>query len=1376
MWKAAIAVAVALAFILPGSATVANVGTPEATSKNTVGINNIEGTIMSDTPRVDNSKNEHNLGITENALIAEKTIDTAILITRGTVYVDDNAPPEWYDATHVHTITQGVTAAITGDTVYVYNGTYYDHVTVSKRLNLVGENRENVIVNGNGSGNVIAISSSASQVTITTFTIKNGSYGVYSSSKNNKVTDCNIYGHSTSGIYNYGAGSLGCNYTDCAVHNNGIGVYFYNSPSNALVNCEVYDNSNYGIYLRGSRYTNLTDTAINNGTFYISSSVLVDFYQYIDTSNTLNGKTIYYLVGQSNTILDETDNVGYLGLISCTNITARNSDVNGVMVVGTTNSTISNISSHHGRDGIYLWLSSNTKIINCTSYNNSMYGFYFSESLDSNLEDNAIYNNLYDFWVASTDISHFYHTIDTSNTVNGKPIYYLIAEEGLGFETIESRDFDGTAMGFLGLISCKEITVENLDLYGILMVNVSNSTISNISTHNNYAGLYSYLSSNNEFTNCHFYNNYIGCYMWASSKNNFRDCDSYGNSNAGYYFKIAVDNNNFTNCDSHGNLDKSISFTSSNNNNFTNCDFYRDARGPYIDKATHNNFINCNFHDMAYLFYVASGSHYTNLTNCNIYNGTSRGISVSGSNWATIVNCTVYNITGGDGGYFYIELSSISDCTFYNNTIGIRLFVAKNNKIENCVSYNNDKGFSLQDAQNNIIVNCSSFNNNYGIYSLRPTGNVIHHNNFYNNTQNALDVTSNTNQWDDNISEGNYWDNYTGVDANGDGIGDTPYNISGGSNKDRYPLMLPLDTTPPMITNVQATPNVQKPNEPMNITCIVTDNWNMVNTVKINISGPGGFTLDAPMNHGSSYYYNNSYTTLGVYYYFIWANDTQRNIATSGSYSFVITDLDKPTSSVNPLPLWKTTTPFTIIAIAYDNTAVANVTFWYRYSTNGTSWTAWTSYGTDEDAPWSWSFTGSDGYYQFYSIAVDDYGNIEDSPGAADASTGIDTVKPVTTIILTGTTGANNWYKSSITVTLSATDALSGVNSTWYKLDAGYWTIYTVPFTVSAEGQHTVSYYSFDHAGNQEVANSVSFKIDTIAPITTHTLVGFIGSQGWYVTNVTVTLSANDATSGVNYTKYKLNTGDWIVYTGFFVVTTDGNYTLYYYSVDFAGNTETTKQVAFRIQHDVTPPVTTHEFGGVMGENNWFIGAVTVTLTAVDDSAGVASTTYKLDAGTWTPYIGAFLITGDAAAHSLSYYSVDKVGNTESVKEATLKIDRTKPTINLTVEKTGLSKWLLTANVHDNTSGIARVEFYLDGILLGNKTASPYEWNCTTKGTAQAIVYDNAGNNAVSAAVPVSQSVDGQSQSSSSTSVLVSKNTIQSQSISSTLQRLFNLR
>ena len=95
--------------------------------------------------------------------------------------------------------------------------------------------------------------------------------------------------------------------------------------------------------------------------------------------------------------------------------------------------------------------------------------------------------------------------------------------------------------------------------------------------------------------------------------------------------------------------------------------------------------------------------------------------------------------------------------------------------------------------------------NKYGIYfCCGANNNIVYHNMFIKSTnQHAIDVASNL--WDSG-SVGNYWDDYTGIDADGDGIGDTPYYISGGDTKDNYPLMEPLiDNTPPVVSIVNPT-------------------------------------------------------------------------------------------------------------------------------------------------------------------------------------------------------------------------------------------------------------------------------------------------------------------------------------------------------------------------------------------------------------------------------------------------------------------------------------------------------------------------------------------------------------------------------------------
>jgi len=72
----------------------------------------------------------------------------------------------------------------------------------------------------------------------------------------------------------------------------------------------------------------------------------------------------------------------------------------------------------------------------------------------------------------------------------------------------------------------------------------------------------------------------------------------------------------------------------------------------------------------------------------------------------------------------------------------------------------------------------------------RVSNNIFYHNNFINNTP-QVKVYVDVNIWDDgHPSGGNYWSDYTGTDANYDGIGDTPYIIDA-NNTDHYPLMTP---------------------------------------------------------------------------------------------------------------------------------------------------------------------------------------------------------------------------------------------------------------------------------------------------------------------------------------------------------------------------------------------------------------------------------------------------------------------------------------------------------------------------------------------------------------------------------------------------------
>jgi hypothetical protein len=106
-----------------------------------------------------------------------------------------------------------------------------------------------------------------------------------------------------------------------------------------------------------------------------------------------------------------------------------------------------------------------------------------------------------------------------------------------------------------------------------------------------------------------------------------------------------------------------------------------------------------------------------------------------------------------------------------------------------------------------------------------------------------------------------------------------------------------------------------------------------------------------------------------------------------------------------------------------------------------------------------------------------------------------DMAPPVTTCTLDGELNGNIFI-SNVTVTLTATDEGSGVDYTKYKLDAGAWTTYSVPFIVSEDGNHTVSFYSVDRNGNTEQEQQVSFIIEQHL----HIMVTVNGGKGVSVT------------------------------------------------------------------------------------------------------------------------------------------------------------------------------------------------------------------------------------------------------------------------------------
>lgn len=185
------------------------------------------------------------------------------------------------------------------------------------------------------------------------------------------------------------------------------------------------------------------------------------------------------------------------------------------------------------------------------------------------------------------------------------------------------------------------------------------------------------------------------------------------------------------------------------------------------------------------------------------------GIDISGDNVNVFNNILTEN---GDGvGLAYCTSAKVYDNIINDNRYqGISFLDSCNNGIikNNMIYSNNLYGIDGYSCDGNIIIGNTFRGHDTGIsfsYSADNiiTGNVIEdHSNrpmrlyhcdnhyiYFNNFQNNnRDTTDNgNNQWD-NGQKGNYWDDYTGTDSNGDGVGETAYDISDGDNQDRYPL------------------------------------------------------------------------------------------------------------------------------------------------------------------------------------------------------------------------------------------------------------------------------------------------------------------------------------------------------------------------------------------------------------------------------------------------------------------------------------------------------------------------------------------------------------------------------------------------------------
>ncbi len=462
-----------------------------------------------------------------------------------------------------------------------------------------------------------------------------------------------------------------------------------------------------------------------------------------------------------------------------------------------------------------------------------------------------------------------------------------------------------------------------------------------------------------------------------------------------------------------------------------------------------------------------------------------------------------------------------------------------------------------------------------------------------------------------------------------------------------------------------------------------------------------------------------------------------------------------PSTSVDAIsPYWQPSSPITINATATSDADA--VELYYRYSSDNSTWGAWTLFGNDTNGAdgWSWSFNfpNGTGYYEFYSLGWNGSGGgWESPPGTADALCGYDGTAPTSSVDAISPYWQNT---SPITITYTASDGTSGLanvslyysyssdNITWsswtyFDHDLDPWTTQSFSFTFpDGEGWYNFTTKAIDNATNEESLPSLSSPdaycgYDATAPTSSVDAI----SPYWQTSSpVTITATASDNLAGVRnvslYYRYSSDNSTWGSWTLFGTDTTSGDgwswsftfpdgegyYEFYSIATDNASNAESKSTADASCAYDKTAPTSSVDAISPYWQNT---SPITITYTASDGTSGLANvslyysyssdnitwsswTYFDHDLDPWTTQSFSFTFPDGEGWYNFTTKAIDNATNEESLPslsspDAYCGYDITAPTssadpISPYVQST--SPITINATASDDRSGVADVELW----------------------------------------------------------------------------------